>query len=191
VHKALADRWHADEPDRRTIGQTLTASGMWEELAGGAGEARLCKTEGRVSTQQSLVYRKRTVPIRSLPHSTPPRAEVCQVKRGADQHAPGLELLNGRYLYRGSPAIGTAHYHEAAVRPTNDPHSPFDERWPALLQAREMDVLKRGLERYSEKSFRRTPQKIGRAQMIRHGERLARPQARSDRAGGTTPRRPA
>src|SRR5437868_11735441 len=71
-------------------------AGLWEELAGGAGEGPYVQDRGPNLYRRSLyVYRKRTVPHPALATFDAPSREVCQVKR-ARTNTPlqALELLN-------------------------------------------------------------------------------------------------
>src|SRR5436305_4631451 len=57
-------------------------AGLWEELAGGAGEGRYVQDKGPALYRRSLyVYRKRTVPHPALATFDAPSRETCQVKR--------------------------------------------------------------------------------------------------------------
>jgi len=70
--------------------------GLWEELAGGAGEAPYVQDKGDKLYRRSLyVYRKRTVPHPAMATFDAPSREICQVKR-ARTNTPlqALELLN-------------------------------------------------------------------------------------------------
>ena len=69
---------------------------MWEELAGGAGEAPYVQDKGPKLYRRSLyVYRKRTVPHPVLATFDAPSREICQVKRPrTNTPLQALELLN-------------------------------------------------------------------------------------------------
>jgi hypothetical protein len=71
-------------------------NGLWEELAGGAGEAPYVQDKGPGLYRRSLyVYRKRTVPHPSMANFDAPSREVCQVKRSrTNTPLQALELLN-------------------------------------------------------------------------------------------------
>jgi hypothetical protein len=144
-------------------------AGLWEELAGGAGEAPYVQDKGPGLYARSLyVYRKRTVPHPVLATFDASTREVCQVKRPrTNTPLQALELLNdvtyieaARQLAQLSLTVGgntpderiTFAFRRALARP------------PTL---HELDVLKHGLERYRQ-SFKTNPQSA--AQWIRHGE---------------------
>ena len=71
-------------------------AGLWEELAGGAGEAPYVQDKGPQLYRRSLyVYRKRTVPHPVMATFDAPSREVCQVKRPrTNTPLQALELLN-------------------------------------------------------------------------------------------------
>jgi len=93
---------------------------------------------GRVSTARfSMSTVSDLCPIRSFPQLLRLPREVCQVKSGRDQHrpAPGSIAPTTFTYLEGLPAVCTAHYHAGGLYArTNASPSPFDERWPALLQ---------------------------------------------------------
>ena len=70
--------------------------GLWEELAGGAGEAPYVQDKAPMLYRRSLyVYRKRTVPHPAMATFDAPSGEVCQVKRPrTNTPLQALELLN-------------------------------------------------------------------------------------------------
>ena len=71
-------------------------AGLWEELAGGAGEGPYIQDKGPDLYRRSLyVYRKRTVPHPALATFDAPSRETCQVKRPrTNTPLQALELLN-------------------------------------------------------------------------------------------------
>ncbi len=70
--------------------------GLWEQLAGGAGEGPYVQDKAPGLYRRSLyVYRKRTVPHPALTTFDAPSREVCQVKRPrTNTPLQALELLN-------------------------------------------------------------------------------------------------
>jgi hypothetical protein len=134
-------------------------AGLWEELAGGAGEGPYMQDKGPNLYRRSLyIYRKRTVPHPSMATFDAPSREICQVKR-ARTNTPlqALELMNdvtyveaARHLAQlmltqGGPAVSEriafAFRRAVARRPTSA----------------ELQVLERGLERYRQ-NFRADPE---------------------------------
>jgi hypothetical protein len=71
-------------------------AGLWEELAGGAGEGPYVQDKGEDLYRRSLyVYRKRTVPYPGMANFDAPSREICQVKRSrTNTPLQALELLN-------------------------------------------------------------------------------------------------
>ncbi len=71
-------------------------AGLWEELAGGAGEGPYVQDKGPLLYRRSLyVYRKRTVPHPGMATFDAPSREICQVKRSrTNTPLQALELLN-------------------------------------------------------------------------------------------------
>src|SRR6185437_11253084 len=71
-------------------------AGLWEELAGGAGEGPYIQDKGPNLYCRSLyIYRKRTVPHPVLATFDAPSRETCQVKRSrTNTPLQALELLN-------------------------------------------------------------------------------------------------
>ncbi len=71
-------------------------AGLWEELAGGAGEDPYVQDKGLNLYRRSLyVYRKRTVPHPAMATFDAPSHEICQVKRQrTDTPLQALALLN-------------------------------------------------------------------------------------------------
>ena len=85
--------------------------GLWEELAGGAGEAPYVQDKGDKLYRRSLyVYRKRTVPHPAMATFDAPSREICQVKR-ARTNTPlqALELLNDITYVEAAQPPGPAH----------------------------------------------------------------------------------
>ena len=71
-------------------------AGLWEELAGGAGEPPYVQDKGENLYRRGLYsYRKRTVPHPLMAAFDAPSREICQVRR-ARTNTPlqALELMN-------------------------------------------------------------------------------------------------
>src|SRR5205085_11756734 len=71
-------------------------AGLWEELAGGAGEGPYVQDHGPNLYRRSLyIYRKRTVPHPVMATFDAPSREICTVRRSrTDTPLQALELLN-------------------------------------------------------------------------------------------------
>jgi hypothetical protein len=147
-------------------------AGLWEELAGGAGEGPYVQSKGADLYRRSLyVYRKRTVPHPVMATFDAPSREVCQVKR-ARTNTPlqALELLNDVTYVEAARGL-------AQLMLTNGGVSPGDRLSYAFRRATarppltaELQVLLRGLERYRA-SFASHPELA--TQWLKHGEQAA------------------
>jgi len=84
----------------RTIGgpsiRPYQPTGLWEELAGGAGEGPYVQDHGPQLYRRGLyIYRKRTVPHPALATLDAPSREICQVRRPrTNTPLQALQLLN-------------------------------------------------------------------------------------------------
>ena len=95
-------------------------AGLWEELAGGAGEGPYVQDKGPDLYRRSLyVYRKRTVPHPGPGHVRRPQPRDLPGEAAADQHAaPGARAPQRRDLRRGRPAAGrSSRSHEGGCAP--------------------------------------------------------------------------
>jgi hypothetical protein len=147
-------------------------AGLWEELAGGAGEGPYVQDRGPNLYRRSLyVYRKRTVPHPAMATFDAPSREICQVRR-ARTNTPlqALELLNDATYVEAAAQL-------ARLTLTMGGQSPEDRLTFAFRRATarrpspaELNVILRGLERYHQ-SFRSDPQST--AQWIRQGKDAA------------------
>jgi len=144
-------------------------AGLWEELAGGAGEGPYIQDKGPALYRRSLyVYRKRTVPNPGLATFDAPSREICQVKRSrTNTPLQALELLNDITYVEAARRL--AELTIARGGPTPDERITFAFRRAVARgpSAGELAVLRKGLERYLE-GFRndRAPA----SQLIHHGE---------------------
>ena len=125
-------------------------AGLWEELAGGAGEAPYVQDKGPGLYRRSLyVYRKRTVPHPLMATFDAPSREVCQVKRPrTNTPLQALELLERPDLRRSrSPArpARDRRRRRPRLRPDQICVSP-GARTRAIPG--ELELLLRGLKRY-------------------------------------------
>ncbi len=86
-------------------------AGLWEQLAGGAGEGPYVQDKGPDLYRRSLyIYRKRTVPHPALTTFDAPSREVCQVKRPrTNTPLQALELLNDVTYVEAARRAGSAH----------------------------------------------------------------------------------
>ena len=145
-------------------------AGLWEELAGGAGEGPYVQDKGPKLYRRSLyVYRKRTVPHPAMATFDAPSREICQVKRPrTNTPLQALELLERRHLCRGRPATGAARARTRGLEPRGADHLRVPPGARAHADTRASSTyLRRGLERY-RKDFE--ADKDAALQLIRHGE---------------------
>jgi Protein of unknown function (DUF1553)/Protein of unknown function (DUF1549)/Planctomycete cytochrome C len=144
-------------------------AGLWEELAGGAGEAPYVQDKGSKLYARSLyVYRKRTVPHPAMATFDAPSREICQVKR-ARTNTPlqALELLNDVTYVEAARQLAQLAIEHGGTSPEERITFAFRRALARMPSPRELDVLRRGLERY-RKDFE--ADREGALQLIRHGE---------------------
>jgi hypothetical protein len=143
--------------------------GLWEELAGGAGEGPYIQEKGPALYRRSLyVYRKRTVPHPGLATFDAPSREICQVKRSrTNTPLQALELLNDVTYIEAARHLAQLAMAQGGSTPDDRITFAFRRavgRGPFLS---ELAVLRKGLERHLA-AFQsdRTPA----SQLIHHGE---------------------
>jgi hypothetical protein len=144
-------------------------AGLWEELAGGAGEGPYVQEHGPNLYRRSLyVYRKRTVPHPALATFDAPSREVCQVKRPrTNTPLQALELLNDVTYVEAARQLGHRMLTEGGASAEGRVTFAFrlaTGRPPAPAEVR---VLVRGLERYRQ-AFRADVEAAER--FVRHGD---------------------
>jgi Protein of unknown function (DUF1553)/Protein of unknown function (DUF1549)/Concanavalin A-like lectin/glucanases superfamily/Planctomycete cytochrome C len=147
-------------------------AGLWEELAGGAGEGPYVQDKGENLYRRSLyVYRKRTVPHPVMATFDAPSREICQVKR-ARTNTPlqALELLNDVTYVEAARSLAELMITQGGSTP--DDRIAFAYRRAVSREPRENEqrVLNRGLEGYLAK-FRADREAA--AKYIQQGERPA------------------
>ena len=125
-------------------------AGLWEELAGGAGEAPYVQDKGPALYRRSLyVYRKRTVPHPVMATFDAPSREVCQVKRPrTNTPLQALELLNDLTYVEAARQLAQLCDRSMAARrdPTSGSSTRSAERSARLPSRGRARVLLRGLE---------------------------------------------
>jgi hypothetical protein len=144
-------------------------AGLWEELAGGAGEGPYVQDRGPNLYRRSLyVYRKRTVPHPAMATFDAPSREICQVRR-ARTNTPlqALELLNDVTYVEAAAQLARLTLTMGGKSPEDRIIFAFRRATARRPSPAELKVILRGLERYLQ-SFRSDPQSA--AQWIRDGE---------------------
>jgi hypothetical protein len=144
-------------------------AGLWEELAGGAGEAPYVQDKDANLYRRSLyIYRKRTVPPPSMSTFDAPSGEICQVKR-ARTNTPlqALELLNDVTYVEAARRLAQLMLTEGGKTLEARITYGFRRATARAPTATELDLLARGLKHYRQ-AFDADPESAKR--FIRHGE---------------------
>jgi hypothetical protein len=143
--------------------------GLWEELAGGAGEAPYLQDKGSALYGRSLyVYRKRTVPHPAMATFDAPSREICQVKRPrTNTPLQALELLNDVTYVEAARHLAELALIEGGSTPEERIIYAFRRALARRPTPRELAVLTRGFERYLNEF---EADKAAANQLIRHGE---------------------
>ena len=147
-------------------------AGLWEELAGGAGEAPYVQDKDANLYRRSLyIYRKRTVPPPSMSTFDAPSGEICQVKR-ARTNTPlqALELLNDVTYVEAARSLAQLMMKEGGAAPESRITFGFRRATARAPTAKELNLLTRGLTHYRQ-VFDADPESAKR--LIRHGESAA------------------
>ena len=144
-------------------------AGLWEELAGGAGEGPYVQDKGPNLYRRTLyVYRKRTVPHPAMSTFDAPSGETCQVKR-ARTNTPlqALELLNDVTYVEAARQLAARMLTEGGKTSEERLKYAFRRSIARNPTAQELKVALRGLDRYRQ-SFRADPASAG--EWLHHGE---------------------
>ncbi len=144
-------------------------AGLWEELAGGAGEAPYVQDKDANLYRRSLyIYRKRTVPPPSMSTFDAPSGEICQVKRArTDTPLQALELLNDVTYVEAARRLAQLMIEEGGKTPEARITYGFRRATARGPSATELDLLTRGLKHYRE-TYDADPESA--KSFIRHGE---------------------
>jgi hypothetical protein len=144
-------------------------AGLWEELAGGAGEGPYVQEKGPGLYRRSLyIYRKRTVPHPSMATFDAPSREVCQVKRPrTNTPLQALELLNDVTYVEAARQLGQHMLSEGGRTAEERLSFAFRRATARIPSTTELQVLLRGLERHRQ-HFRND--KEATARFLRHGD---------------------
>jgi hypothetical protein len=144
-------------------------AGLWEELAGGAGEGPYIQDKGPALYRRSLyVYRKRTVPHPGLTTFDAPSREICQVKRSrTNTPLQALELLNDVTYVEAARRLAELTLTRGGQTPDGRITFAFRRALARSPSAAEVAMLRKGLERYVA-AFR--TDRASASQLIHHGE---------------------
>jgi hypothetical protein len=144
-------------------------AGLWEELAGGAGESPYVQEKGPGLYRRSVyIYRKRTVPHPAMTTLDASSREVCQVKRArTDTPLQALELLNDVSYVEAARRLAERMLTEGGRTPEERITFAFRRATARIPTAVELGVLAQGLNR-QEQRFRGDPGAAER--FIRNGE---------------------
>ena len=144
-------------------------AGLWDELAGGAGEGPYLQDKGPDLYRRSLyVYRKRTVPHPSMANFDASSREVCQVKRPrTNTPLQALELLNDDTYVEAARLLAQLMLTEGGSSPDERLSYGFRRATARLPAPAELVVLKRGLDRYLALY---NSDRTEAAQFVRHGD---------------------
>jgi hypothetical protein len=126
--------------------------GLWEALAGGAGGGPYVQEKGTGLYRRSLyTYRKRTVPHPALATLDAPSREVCQVKRPrTNTPLQALELLNDVTYVEAARQLAQLMLTEGGRTAEERIAFAFRRATARPPEAKELQVLARGLERYRQ-----------------------------------------
>jgi hypothetical protein len=144
-------------------------AGLWEELAGGAGEGPYKQDKGPDLYRRSLyAYRKRTVPHPLLATFDAPGREVCQVRRPrTNTPLQALELLNDVTYVEAARGLAQRMLTEGGATPEQRLARGFRRAVARAPEPAELKVLLRGLERYRQTY---AGDKGSAERLVRHGE---------------------
>jgi hypothetical protein len=144
-------------------------AGLWEELAGGAGEGPYVQDKTSNLYRRSLyIYRKRTVPHPAMATFDAPSREVCQVNRPrTNTPLQALELLNDVTYVEAARRLAQLMLTEGGQTPEERLTFAFRRATARTPNPAELRILTQGLERYRQ-TYRADREAAER--FIRHGE---------------------
>jgi hypothetical protein len=125
-------------------------AGLWEELAGGAGESPYVQDKPpRLYGRSLYVYRKRTVPHPAMSTFDASTREVCQVKRPrTNTPLQALELLNDVTYVEAARQLAQLMLEQGGLSADGRLTLGFRRALARAPASAELAALKRGLERY-------------------------------------------
>jgi len=133
-------------------------AGLWDDLAGGAGEGKYVQDKGPNLYRRSLyIYRKRTVPHPAMATFDAPSREVCQVKRSrTNTPLQALELLNDVTYVEAARELAHLMLTQGDKSAAERLAFAFRLATARLPSPAELAILTRGLARY-EKTYKAHP----------------------------------
>jgi hypothetical protein len=125
--------------------------GLWEELAGGAGQGPYELAEGEDRYRRSLyTYRKRTVPHPTLSTFDAPGFDLCLVRRGrTNTPLQALALLNDTTYAEAARHLAERMIREGGETAGNRVSHGFRLATGRNPETRELQILIRGLDQYA------------------------------------------
>jgi hypothetical protein len=143
--------------------------GLWEELAGGAGEGPYVQDKGPNLYRRGLyIYRKRTVPHPALTNFDAPSREFCQVKRPrTDTPLQALALLNDVTHVEAARNLAQLMLTRGGTNADERITFAFRRATARTPTGPEMEVIRAGLER-SRQAF--AADRESAARFVHHGE---------------------
>ncbi|HLN31122.1 MAG TPA: DUF1553 domain-containing protein [Gemmataceae bacterium] len=134
-------------------------AGLWDDLAGGAGEGKYVQDKGPNLYRRSLyIYRKRTVPHPAMATFDAPSREVCQVKRSrTNTPLQALELLNDVTYVEAARELAHLMLTQGGNSANERLAFAFRRATARLPSPAELTILVRGLARY-EKTYKAHPE---------------------------------
>jgi hypothetical protein len=149
--------------------------GMWEEMAGGAGQGPYVLDSGDNLYRRSLyTNRKRTVPHATLSTFDAPSFEVCQVKRSrTNTPLQALAVLNDTTYVEAARGLATRMMNLKSKDVTEKLAFAFRTATSRTPSEQELAVLQAGFARYLA-MYEANPESAGEA--IRHGESKPAPE---------------
>lgn len=126
--------------------------GVWEELAGGAGEGPYVQdTDENLYRRSLYIYRKRTVPHPTMATFDAPSREFCQVARQrTNTPLQALALLNGVTYHEAARELAVLTFEEGGTEDEGRLVYAFRRTTSRHPSDRELQVLRDGLKRYRE-----------------------------------------
>ncbi len=144
-------------------------AGLWEELAGGAGEGPYIQDHGPALYRRGLyIYRKRTVPHPELSAMDAPSREICQVRRPrTNTPLQALQLLNDVTYVEAARKLAESVLEARGASDRARLVLLFRRILARAPEPRELEILEKGLASRKAR-FRRDPEAA--RKLIQEGE---------------------